>query len=181
MAAILQPGDIKDVFPTDIPDAAIRRLIDAAEESIDSRYGARASSDQTDAGDGGMEIFPLSRPAATITSVTERLATTDTVLAADDYESLHGGRILRRLSDGTNGAIIRLGAAIWGDRVTVVYKPVSDDNQRKRVVIDLVKLSIRYDATTSTRDGDHSESRPGYEKERESILGSLSPAFGSLV
>ncbi len=175
MARIVGAGDVKAVFETDVEDSSINVLIDAAEDAIDRRFGLRSSTAQTDKAEGGGQYYFLSRPAASITSVTETTGSSDTVLSADDYELLHGGRQLRRLADGTNGA------SRWAERVAVVYTPKSDDPERKRVVIDLVKLSLRYDATKTKKDGDHSESAPDYEQEREKILSSLSPPLGVLV
>lgn len=77
----------------------------------------------------------LGRPADSITTVTEVVGTTTTVLAADDYRLIQGYQ-LERLSDGTNGRLY------WGDRVTIEYVPENDVALRKQVLIRLCQLNL---------------------------------------
>ena len=165
--ALLTADQIKDHIETDLKATAITRFISDAEEEIIKRFGAHAT--QTDTAEEvqlSNAIF-LSRKAGSVVSVTETIDDTETVLASDDYELRHDGRVLQRLADGTNER------STWGDSVVVVYTPEDESNIRTRVLIDLVKLAIEYDTKKSTQVGDVRESSTDYETERVKILSRL--------
>ena len=161
---------------TDIATASLQRIMDAEEESMVKLYGAHAADDSTAASVSekftplGQNFINLGREASSITSVVEtvssRYGTTDTTLSANDYE-LWNSRQLRRLATGDNAR------TEWKDIVTVVYAPYDDRASRRRVLIDLVKLALSYNAVNSETIGEISASYPDYDKERRKLLSSL--------
>jgi hypothetical protein len=94
------------------------------------------------------------------------VGTTNTTLAADDYEVVNDIRI-DRLTTGSHPR------TYWGDRVTVTYTPKGDADKRKRVLIDLCKLTIQYNALKSENIGDHRADYSDYQRERLQILSAL--------
>jgi hypothetical protein len=161
---------------TDLDDIALGLLLDAAYEAIDAFAGTGSGSEDYPASiteritSGPGDILMLSRPAASVTSVIEH----ETTLDADDYE-LIGDQMLRRLPDGTNPS------TYWRRRQYVTYTPLSDENERDRVAIALVKLDLdNSPGQQSERLGDWSvtqESTSQYEESRAAILASLSSGF----
>lgn len=160
-------AELKEHVETDLPTAALQRLIDDADQDVVSRYGADAT--QTDDLDGGSEFLFPTRRISSITSITESSGNTDTVIAVSDYRLMNGGRMLQRRTGGVNSA------SRWYPRVTLVYVPVDDAYRRKRVVIDLVHLAIKYNALSSEHAGDHIAQSVKYQEERESVLRALAP------
>ena len=115
-------------------DDALGRVLDAAYAWIDTQIGPAGS--RTELAFGGYGTIALSRPAASIGSVSELVGTTTTNLDASDYRLRPDGYILERLSTGTNPRWQ------WWGQVTVTYTPTDDDEIRDSVAIDLCKLAI---------------------------------------
>lgn len=172
--ALLVVGQIREHVETDMNDNALQRLIDAEDAEIVRRFGAPTT--QTDVLRGGEERLFLSQLASTITSVTEEVAHTTTVLATDDYE-VWWSQELDRLTDGTNGR------RTWGERVTVVYVPQTMTAQRVACLTQLVQLAVRYNGVTqeSIGAGDYSAASADYQKERERLFRKLAPRGGVFV
>lgn len=176
----LTPAQFREHHPTSLVDAALQRLIDAAEGAITARFGAIASF--SDRRRGGSLLLFLSRPAASISSVTERygdpLGVTDVLLSANDYTLLPGGLTLRREYTGAHPA------DRWTDDVVVVFVPADDSAQRTRVTIALVQLDISHNPGLSSEQiGDWSasyadNSAMNYGLEREAILATLWTGVG---
>lgn len=181
MTALITVADLREHVETDLPDAALQRIIGDADAAITERFGGH--------GEGGATISeeihpsPLSpllfpaRPVSSVESITEHQGPlfdeeTVTVLAADDYRVELGGRAIRRLSSGTNAA------TVWGERVELVYTPVVDGWRRARVTVDLCKLTIAYNALKHEGAGDYRADSLDYQRERERILGELARAGG---
>jgi hypothetical protein len=167
-ATLLTVAQLHEHVETDLPDAALQRILDAEEAEIILRHGAHATASEMLPGGG--EWLVLTRAAASITSITETVDDVSTVLAADDYLAWDGSR-LQRLDTGTNAR------SCWGERVTAVYIPLSQVAQRTLVLIQLCKLAIVYNGlkTESVGQGDHSETAMDYNAERAALLRSLSP------
>lgn len=170
--ALLTVAQLREHVRTDLTDAALQRLADAAERIISDRAGPLASQtehfDAADLYDHGDTIF-LSRTPGSITSVSERDGLDDDVenLSADDYE-IRGKRRLIRRGDGTNPR------ARWADHVTVVYVPVDDTDLRSEVQIELVRLMAENRGLSSETVGDWSGGYGDYQQQRERILSALS-------
>ncbi len=168
--ALLTTTQFLEHFDSDLATAALQRLLDDAEADIIRLYGPHAS--QVEYLLGGEFCLFLARPATSVTQIVETVGDTDTTLAANDYQLLHGGRTLQRDPDGDNGG------TIWGDRVKVTYVPSDDTASRKRVQLDLVKLAIQYEGLDSVRVGNVSADAGNYQQRRAEILSALAPTFG---
>ncbi len=151
----------------DLSNDAIQLLIDDAEEEVIARFGAHAAQTEILEG-GGPYLFPR-RPISAITTITETVEQTDTVLVASDYEVQNNGWMIKRLTTGTNGQ------RIWAPEVEVIYTPVLSWDSRRRVIIDLVKLAIQYKGLRTETIGDRDESFGNYIEERAAILETLRP------
>ncbi len=169
MANLLTAIEMKVYIETDLTDAALDRLIDAADQEIVQSHGEHASvGTVTELHIGGDAAIFLNRPPATITSVTETVSEVDTVLSTDDFREWYGSRVLQRLDDGTNPQ------TFWGERVSVVYTPISDDPRRIQATIDLTRLGVEFNALRTQRAGDYSQTAlTDYTKERSQIVNSL--------
>ena len=168
---LLTVAQIREHIETDLLDTAVQRLIDDADAAVIARHGPHTAVTRTVHSDpylGSPTVIYLDRPIASVTSVTEYDSLGNpTVLVPANYELLYGGRALRRFTT----------PYAWGYKVTVVYTPSDDTAQRKRVIADLVKLAIQYDATESTSIGDFSQTGVKYQTERELILDALGMAM----
>ena len=171
---------VKLRIETDLTDAELQSMIDEIVAEIDARFGVVGAItvflDGDRALDGDRKFLALNRPdsGATIT-ITEIDGTDETLLVADDFRILHGGRTLERLIDGTNGR------DFWERLVKVVYTPVSDQKERDEVVIQMVQLGIEHRGLKSEKDGDYSAGFADYPAEREKIIGRLTPMRGVMM
>ena len=150
-------------------DEYLQRLIDDADQAVVRRCGPhKIDGSLTDVLRGGsVRLFP-SQAVEGITSVTETVWDTATVLSPDDYRTWYGGRMLERLSNGSHPR------TFWGERVELEYTPVDTDPQRKMAIIRLVQLGIQYSGLQSERVGPYSAQNLDYAKEREAILKQIS-------
>lgn len=176
----LTVDELRGHIETVLSDEALGLLLDAAYEAIDAILGSGGDEDYaatvTEILSPGGDLLMLSRRASAITAVTEGVRT-PTDLATDDYQ-LIGDQLVRRLSDGTNGA------SRWRDRVQITYTAFADENERDRAAIALVKLDSDYQpGVQSERLGDHSisfgfsQGSSTYTEERDAILASLGGGF----
>lgn len=178
MARIITVPALKEHIETDLGEAALQRLIDDADQAVVDRYGVHGSATDTltEEVDGGERFVFLRRSAASISSVTEyTTGTTNRTLAAGDYRLRFGGRALERLTTGDTPA------SVWGYRVDVAYLVATDENvRRRRVVIDLVKLAMKYDALKSEQAGDYRSQSVDYQDERERLITELGRSSGGV-
>jgi hypothetical protein len=171
--------DIKDRFETDHPAEVIRRLIADAEAEVNKRYGSWDAKEEE--GNGGGVYYHLAGRAASITTVIETVGGTETTLDATDYALRMDGRILERKMTGTHGR------TTWGDWVSLTYAPKDERASRIRVIEDLTRLAIQYNAVSSESVGDASTSSTfgqshTYQDERNKILAGLrTSAFGPMA
>lgn len=167
-ATLLTPAQLRMHLETDLADEALQRLLDSEEGEIVRRYGEHATA--TEVLVGTLAGVLLSRPALSVTSVTEESPDADPLeLAADDYVAWYGGRLLTRSMNGTNPAWS------WAPRVTVVYVPVSNVEQRRLVLIRLCQLAAAFNGTQAEAVGDYRMSALDYQRERERALRTVSP------
>lgn len=168
---------LKARFETDIADAELQVILDQCNEDILNQWGAHADSGSplTVLVVGGAGAIFLDRPISVITSVTETVqgtggtGETTTVLAADDYRNWFNGRALTRLNNGTNPR------AFWGDRVSVLYVPRDDNNQRQEVILKVAILDLQYTGVKQERIGDYSATYYDHQRERQELINSLRP------
>ncbi len=177
---ILAADDLREHIETDLGDVALLRLAAAAEEMIIREAGTAASVTETRNEWG----FPwgrhrtlyAARPVSSFTSIKERSHPdgVQTTLAADDYR-LEGVRRILRLREGTNPR------QLWAPHVELIYTPDSDDDIRKLVQIDLVKLEIMYSGALREREGDFDFWHKDTATETAAILGKLRTARNNMV
>lgn len=164
---------------TDVAGSVLGRLLDAANEEIVEAVGPHAvDGDLTVLQVGGFDILTLARAALTITSITEVVDDTTTVLTVDDYLIWHNCHTLQRLNglnDGTNPR------STWGDRVTVVYAPIGDNARRRLALVDMVKLELTRSAFASESVGDYRVAYLDRNKEKDSIIQRLMPPVGMFI
>lgn len=161
---------LKEHVETDLPLAALQRLIDDADEEIVRRYGSDASVTeehilaQENDKIGRRRIW-TKQQISSITSLQEgstlRAADLTTLVLDTDFMVVHDGHAIERLDQN------------FQKRVKIVYVPKTDVKRRDRVTIDLCKLAIQYNALSSEKVGDWSGSHKDYQKEREMILSTL--------
>lgn len=170
---LLTPAELRTHVETDLPDAAIQRLLDSAEATIVDAAGAPGKRTEhfTAMGHphGRDTILTLSLPVDSIDSVVERESpqnSTSVTLSANDY-LVRGRRELIRLTDGDNPR------RYWAPDVQVTYMRVADTDARVRAQIDLVKLAIQYAGVESERYGDvqigHGSLTAGDERVRAAL------------
>lgn len=152
-------------------DDVLERLLNAALESIVARYGPAEEETSEQRVDPSGSLVYLSRRAQSITSVYENTE----LVAEENYELTAGGKAIRRLNDDGD-------PTDWLATVDVVYAPYTDNADRDRVTVALVKLDLNAaPGMSSATVGSWSEQYANnsvwnYRKEREGILASLRPA-----
>lgn len=156
---------VREHVESDLSDSALTRLLSAAAQEIASVAGAHNAQRDTFLLPDS-RVLVTSRPVVSVTSITERVGGVGQALAASDWRLTHSRELLR-LATGANPRVW------WGEEVVVVYVPVSDLDIRRRVQIDLVKLSIQYSGAKSEKAGDYSVTLPEYQAERDMLLAPL--------
>lgn len=171
---------VKERIETDLSDTELQAMIDEVVAEVELRYGVNAEITVFLDGDrdlaGDRKFLSLVRPdgGGTIT-VTEIAGTTETLMSANDFRILNGGRTLERLADGDNGA------SVWERLVRVKYTPVDDGKQRVETIILLVQLGIEYRGLKSEKAGDWNAGFIDYIVEREALISRLTPRRGVLM
>lgn len=173
--ALLTADEFRLLHPTELDDASLGLLLDAAESAIEATLGGPVGT-SVETFDGGLLHLTLRRRAESITTVVERFylyGVTATTLATSDYELRNDRRTVRRLPTGTNPA------GRWGSSVVVTYEAADDLAERKRVQAALVELDLNYTpGLTSEQIGAWMEQQQkssvwNYATERASILATL--------
>jgi len=159
---ILTVTELRQHVASGLPDDALMRLLEAAENDITAKYGSAGAV--TEYLDGGFEKLVLGRRVGIITSVKE-YADTDspTTLATDDYRI--DGYMLWRLDTGTNPG------TAWAGQVQVIHTPPDTEVDRVRLQVALVKLDLSYSGYTAEATQDESRSpMPDYQLARRRVL-----------
>lgn len=156
--------DLRERLESDMEDAVLQRILDAAVEDIAEHAGSATSVTEVHSALGAPTIA-LGRPASSITSIKERLSLTsdEVTLASDDYRQ-DGPYKLARIPGGTNSS------TYWGKRVEVIYAPDADADLRDRVTLDLAVMDAEFQAADTSAEGDHSESQDDFHRRREGLL-----------
>jgi hypothetical protein len=138
MTSLISPENVKALVNTSLSDLNLQDVIDRVEAQIVERIG----EPQTDGmattitkvmrGEGYYLFMPTEIHA--VVSIVEDGNT----LTGDEYQTWAGG-VIERLPN----------ESYWGDRMTVVYKPVDDRKKRSQVIIDLVRLVLERTAMKS--------------------------------
>jgi hypothetical protein len=156
---------LRTFIETDLADAPLQVILDAANEDILASVGTDTSQIETVEGEG-QETLWLNRPAnSTFASITE----TDTggtvvTLATNDYSLDGNAQALSRLNSGTNPK------SGWTGTVTITYTPL-DLNRRNRAIVQLVELDLAFrPGARSESIGDLSRGMQDYDRERARII-----------
>jgi len=164
--------EIRFLVETDLSDDALKIVANAEWDELIQRYGD--DEERTVTVLGGHTDLVLMVPVATMTSVTEISRVggyVETVLLPEDYIVMWGGRVLRRVSSSWT----------WAEEVGVTYLPVSRENQRNRVHIDLIKLVIQYSGVQEEWFGDYKAKYPNsYHTARERVMRTFAPNRGMI-
>jgi hypothetical protein len=106
--------------------------------------------------------------------IIETRSDEEIALEIDDYRILYGGRLIQRLSNGSNPY------SYWSNLVSVQYTPLSAGQQAslEEAIIRLVALQVEYSGLQSERKGDWSVSYYNFAEERGRILASLGRSAG---
>jgi len=150
MTSLVSPENVKVLVNTSLSDLNLQTVIDRVEAQIVERIG----EPQTDGmattitkimrGEGYYLFMPTEIYA--VVSIVEDGNT----LTGDEYQTWAGG-VIERLPN----------ESYWGDRMTVVYKPVDDRKKRSQVIIDLVRLVLERTAMKSENiAGEYSYTAP---------------------
>lgn len=172
---VIEVADLREHAETDLGDDALERLLQDAYDFCDERVGPLG--EQTIVLDGRERwlILPRAVADADFVTISERFGDQTTELVLDTDWRWNGGRIVERLS---GGSVVFWGHEYGGGDVVVTYTPKDDTDRRDRVVIDLCKLAIQYNALHSERAGDYASTAPDYARERDRIVRQLAPAMG---
>ena len=160
---------------TDLTDLELQAMIDETVAEIEARFGVNASIIEIVDGDRiFLSLHRLIDDGQSITVVEITPAHTgavanETTLASNDYRIRHGGRIVERLIDGTNG---RDG---WAPLVRLTYTPVSDSKQREEVVIRVVQVDLVERGLSAEKAGDYNATYRDATAERERLIQRLAP------
>lgn len=170
MPTILTVAEVREHVETDLVDDVLTRLLENADQEIIDRLGALASHTEVMPGEGLGSLL-LSRKASAITSATERIVDENYVLAASDFILLSDGYTVRRARGSSYPALS------WRGIVTIVSVPVGgaagELAARKKLLVDLVKLDVEYDAKRSDSIGDTSRTSLDHGKERTSLFAQM--------
>lgn len=157
--------EAKALINSHLQDSELQALIDRVEAELVTRFGAAGTSDiSEDCYGDDCELF-TSRPFSAITSVTDyqQIGSSGTSVSSTEYQAIGKQGYLKKASGS------------WGIYTTVVYAPIDQDSQRKRVIIDLVKLDLARSplAMEQVQDEFEYQSPEDWNAEREKIIRSL--------
>lgn len=157
-------SDVRARVETDLDDATVQRILDAAVEDVNRHAGDVASQTETFRAWGAPEIS-LRRRALDITEVTEiaHRHSDPVVLSPNDFRRSGDYRLARSLN-GDNPA------SCWGFEVVVDYVPEVDPELRDRVTLDLIQIDVEFRALESEGVGDWDGSYGDYEERRKAVL-----------
>lgn len=156
--------ELRTFVETDLADAALQLILDAAEEDLTKAVGPEGGMIELRAMEGQADFW-TERPIDKVTSATETDdAGTVVTLVAADYR-LHPSKTrLTRLATGTNPA------SGWTGLVTLSYVP-ADLAARNRAIAQLVELDLAFrPGARSENLGDFSRTHQDYDAERARII-----------
>ena len=154
---------LRTFVETDLLDAGLQVILDAADEDLTLAVGPETAAVQTYDAEGDRFLF-LGRPASVVASITETVGATVTTLATNDWKLWSNATQLERLSTGTHPA------GGWCGQVDVTYTP-DDLNRRNRALTQLVQLAVDFrPGGKSESIGDHNRTQDDYDVARNRIL-----------
>ncbi len=168
--ALLNADEIRVRVATDLDDDAVEAVIVEEEAEIVRRFGPAADADAVErvASEKQCNVY-TPRRILTVTLIEEGDGVTQTGLVAGDYRIWEKeGRIERLSALGT--------LAAWQPIVDITYRPESDAAERKRVLLELCRISLERRAMFKEAVGQSDytfQSPASWEEERERVLSKL--------
>lgn len=163
--SLVTVAEVRAMVTTGMQDTPLQAIIDREEAIMIQRCGANyvdASTRITETLRGGAPQLYLSQKITSIYRVTED----GTVLSQTngDFRVWEMEGCLERLPAG----------AIWGTVVAVIYVPYNDNERRKAVLIELVRLALdRMAMKGESVAGEYSYTAPDWEYERARLFRQL--------
>lgn len=184
--SLISPAVYKEHDPgCTLGDDALQRIIDANEAYMVRKLGphSREGSPVRETIPGESETISPSQPVGSVVSAAEVWGSETTTLQASDYEILHDGLTLHRLSTGANAAYR------WGPVVTLVYVPRHNLEERVAALLEMVGGDVNQGVSTggvaSRTMGSWSESYgsgdTSWEADRNKILRRLHKTGGVVI
>lgn len=157
--------ELRQMVTTGMLDTPLQEIIDREEAIMVQRCGANYVSTSTRITEtirGGYPLLYVSQKITSIYRVTED----GTVLSQTDGDfrlwEMEG--CLERLPEGVS----------WGAVVAVIYVPYNDNERRKAVLIELVRLALdRMAMKGESVAGEYSYTAPDWEYERARLFRQL--------
>lgn len=145
MSSLIDIAEVRDVINTPLSDAALQTIIDREDQAIVDQVGAHYGGTSVTVtevlkGEDTPSLF-LRRAFTSVSEVNEKTAYNDAAWAA-----LTANEEYYVWAD--EGRIERLSGA-WGVLVQVIYVPIDDNEARKAVLIELVRIAIERTALKS--------------------------------
>lgn len=163
--SLVTVAEVRAMVTTGIQDTPLQAIIDREEAVMVQRCGAHyvdTSTRITETLHGGYPLLHLSQKVASVYRVTED----GTVLSQTngDFRVWEMEGTLERLPAGST----------WGAVVAAIYVPYNDNERRKAVLIELVRLALDRMAMRSENvAGEYSYTAPDWEYERARLFRQL--------
>lgn len=163
--SLVTVAEVRVMVQTGITDQQLQAVIDREETIMVQRCGAHyvnTSTRNTETLHGRYTKLHLTQKITSIYRVTEDgvvLSQTD-----GDFRVWELEGCLERLPAGS----------LWGEVVSVIYVPYDDNERRKAVLIEMVRLALeRTSMQSESVAGEYSYHAPDWEYERARLLRSL--------
>ena len=167
---LLNLEQVRDVVKTDISDEMLQVYVDAAEGDI-LRFAGPHGTTVT-------HSKPLQATRSTYVLLPRRakeilsVEIDDGAIEPDEYQVEHQGLAVRiwfnRPYSWSTASYARFN---W--QVSITYTAEDDRPQRRRALLQLVRLAVQEDGLANERVGDYSRTSVNYGKERRRILAPL--------
>ena len=159
---LVLPEDVKRVVQTALSDEDLQALIDQEDAEVVQRFGPHFddtldwSVTEVLAGESKRNLY-FRRALVSVSSITED----EIALTAATYRLWGAQGRIERLPQGS----------VWGNIVTVEYVPADDNERRKAVIVDLVRIALQRTAMQSESiAGEYSYTAPEWESARANAL-----------
>jgi hypothetical protein len=156
-------GELRAVVPTGLDDTRLQIVIDREEEMMIARCGPNYDGSAVEAlVAGGRPSLFLTRRVDRVVQLAEysRLDSVATELDENDVYVLGDRGQLIRLPEGTK----------WLPHVAIRYVPADDNEERRDVLIELVRIALNRTAFKSENiAGEYSYQAPDWERERQRL------------
>ena len=174
--SLVSLDEVRALINTHLTDTQLQAVVDRVEDEVTAEIGDPYEDDSTTITEtlkGDKKNIYLKRPVKSVSSVTEYTQLSDetgnSLTENDEYYVWPDQGRLQRI----HGI---WGKEKWGPMVEVAYVPQDQREQRKQVIIDLVRLELNHSAMyQESVGGEYSFTAPSnWEKERRRIMRRIS-------